>query len=187
MLVLVGSANTCGEEEAIHPDAGSVCVRDPQSGELPADCVYASTEGSCWTRGVLSAVSFAVGALTSVVSGFIGMRIAVFANARTALECQDHGVQGSGWLVVSVRPSELVVSWDFRFRSRTSGPVLLDSCLQRGVALRRRQARVRSSVRSDCGIWSRRFPIAMFGRVVEVSTRKLQMWVQILSVRSITK
>ena len=98
VLVLVGSANTCGEEEPVHPDDGlSVCVRDPQSGELPADCVYASTEGSCWTRGFLSAVSFAVGALTSVVSGFIGMRIAVYANARTALECQDHGVRGSGW------------------------------------------------------------------------------------------
>lgn len=36
-------------------------------------------------RGVLTAVAFIVGSLTSIASGFIGMRIAVLANSRTAL------------------------------------------------------------------------------------------------------
>lgn len=35
-----------------------------------------------WSNGIMSAVSFAVGAITSIISGFIGMRVAVFANAR---------------------------------------------------------------------------------------------------------
>jgi len=35
---------------------------------------------------VFSAVSFLLGAFTSVLSGFLGMQIAIYANARTALE-----------------------------------------------------------------------------------------------------
>jgi H(+)-translocating pyrophosphatase len=39
-----------------------------------------------WSNGLLTAVSFAVGGLTSIVSGYIGMMVAVYSNARTALE-----------------------------------------------------------------------------------------------------
>ena len=35
-----------------------------------------------WSNGTMSAISFAVGAITSIISGFIGMRVAVFSNAR---------------------------------------------------------------------------------------------------------
>jgi inorganic pyrophosphatase len=38
-----------------------------------------------WSVGALTAVSFAVGGLTSILSGWIGMTVAVFANARCAM------------------------------------------------------------------------------------------------------
>ncbi|KAL3746854.1 hypothetical protein ACJRO7_015752 [Eucalyptus globulus] len=41
---------------------------------------------------VFSAVSFLLGAFTSVLSGFLGMQIAIYANARTALEERKGGV-----------------------------------------------------------------------------------------------
>merc|ERR1711865_90195 len=39
-----------------------------------------------WSVGALTAISFAVGGLTSILSGWIGMTVAVFANARCALQ-----------------------------------------------------------------------------------------------------
>lgn len=42
-----------------------------------------------WVDGVLTMVSFVVGACTSIMSGFIGMAIAVFANGRTAVKCAE--------------------------------------------------------------------------------------------------
>ena len=41
-----------------------------------------------WGGAVLSTIAFLAGALTSTISGFIGMRIAVYTNARTALSAQ---------------------------------------------------------------------------------------------------
>lgn len=41
-----------------------------------------------WMLGVFSTVAFFTGALTSIASGFIGMRVAVYANSRTALSAQ---------------------------------------------------------------------------------------------------
>lgn len=41
-----------------------------------------------WAAAVLATIAFLSGALTSTVSGFIGMRIAVYTNARTALSAQ---------------------------------------------------------------------------------------------------
>ncbi|KAF5807562.1 putative inorganic diphosphatase [Helianthus annuus] len=37
---------------------------------------------------VFSTVSFILGAITSVISGFLGMKIATYANARTTLEAR---------------------------------------------------------------------------------------------------
>mmetsp|Transcript_5422 Transcript_5422/g.17450 ORF Transcript_5422/g.17450 Transcript_5422/m.17450 type:complete len:883 (-) Transcript_5422:428-3076(-) len=48
----------------------SWATKDPATGEW------------AWTSGLISALSFFVGAVTSMVSGFIGMRVAVFSNAR---------------------------------------------------------------------------------------------------------
>jgi inorganic pyrophosphatase len=52
-----------------------------------------------WTEGILTAVSFAVGGLTSIVSGYIGMMVAVYSNARTALEAQRGATDDAaeGW------------------------------------------------------------------------------------------
>merc|ERR1712000_655028 len=41
-----------------------------------------------WTMGAFSALAFVLGGVTSIVSGYIGMMIAVKANSRTALQAQ---------------------------------------------------------------------------------------------------
>ncbi len=52
-----------------------------------------------WQSGVLTAVSFVVGGLTSIISGYIGMMVAVYSNARTALEAQRGATDDAaeGW------------------------------------------------------------------------------------------
>lgn len=53
-------------------------------------CTYDTTR-SCkpaLATAVFSTISFLLGAVTSVVSGFLGMKIATFANARTTLEAR---------------------------------------------------------------------------------------------------
>jgi inorganic pyrophosphatase len=42
-----------------------------------------------WARGALTAVSFLFGAITSILSGLLGMKIAVYANGRTAVKAAD--------------------------------------------------------------------------------------------------
>lgn len=42
-----------------------------------------------FTAGALTAVAFVVGALTSMVSGYLGMKVAVFANARTSVSAMS--------------------------------------------------------------------------------------------------
>jgi H(+)-translocating pyrophosphatase len=42
-----------------------------------------------WTVGALTAISFAAGALTSMFSGYIGMKVAVYANARTTMAAMN--------------------------------------------------------------------------------------------------
>ena len=46
------------------------------------------------TIGFFSAVSFAVGAVTSMVSGWIGMKVAVFSNARCTVGATHEGERG---------------------------------------------------------------------------------------------
>jgi len=59
----------------------------------PSPCAYdASREcRPALANAAFSAVAFLLGAATSVLSGYLGMRVATFANARTALEAR-HGV-----------------------------------------------------------------------------------------------
>jgi len=38
-----------------------------------------------WTRGVFTTIAFVVGGCTSIVSGYLGMSVAVFSNARTTI------------------------------------------------------------------------------------------------------
>ena len=42
-------------------------------------------------NAIFSTVSFLLGAITSLVSGFLGMKIATYANARTTLETRKGG------------------------------------------------------------------------------------------------
>jgi len=47
-----------------------------------------------WTVGTLTATSFAIGGITSMISGYLGMMVAVFSNARTTLQAQADGPAG---------------------------------------------------------------------------------------------
>jgi len=49
--------------------------------------------GSSWdfTRGIFTALSFILGALTSMISGYLGMKVAVFSNVRTTVAAQKSG------------------------------------------------------------------------------------------------
>jgi len=97
VFALLGSAGNCGEETMAHEVRGAweTCAKDPATDAFPADCTWHAGDGSCWQRGGLSTVAFLIGSLTSVVSGYIGMRIAVYANARTALEAET--ADKAGW------------------------------------------------------------------------------------------
>lgn len=54
-----------------------------------------------WQSGWLTAISFAVGGLTSILSGYIGMMVAVYSNARTAIAAKARdtatGDDSIGW------------------------------------------------------------------------------------------
>lgn len=53
-------------------------------------CIY-NQENTCkpaLANAVFSTIAFLLGALTSVLSGFLGMKIATYANARTTLEAR---------------------------------------------------------------------------------------------------
>ncbi|KDO29615.1 V-type H(+)-translocating pyrophosphatase [Saprolegnia parasitica CBS 223.65] len=47
-----------------------------------------------WTVGALTATAFAVGGLTSIVAGYIGMMVAVYSNARTTVSAMKEGADG---------------------------------------------------------------------------------------------
>eukprot|EP00286_Rhodomonas_abbreviata_P016695 CAMPEP_0181342352 /NCGR_PEP_ID=MMETSP1101-20121128/30949_1 /TAXON_ID=46948 /ORGANISM="Rhodomonas abbreviata, Strain Caron Lab Isolate" /LENGTH=1009 /DNA_ID=CAMNT_0023453793 /DNA_START=18 /DNA_END=3043 /DNA_ORIENTATION=- len=47
-----------------------------------------------WDVGALTALSFVVGGLTSILSGFIGMMVAVYSNARTTVSAKGEGEKG---------------------------------------------------------------------------------------------
>jgi len=44
-----------------------------------------------WARGFFTALSFALGACTSIVSGYLGMKVAVYSNVRTTVSAQKPG------------------------------------------------------------------------------------------------
>ena len=60
----------------------------------PETCSNPNSNGDCpvewmWKKGGLTAISFFVGAATSIFSGYLGMKTATFANARTCISCAD--------------------------------------------------------------------------------------------------
>jgi inorganic pyrophosphatase len=40
-----------------------------------------------WQKGFLTSLAFVVGSVTSMFCGFLGMKVAVFSNARTTIMC----------------------------------------------------------------------------------------------------
>jgi len=57
---------------------------------------FVNKDGQTWdfTFGALTATSFAVGGLTSILSGYIGMMVAVYSNARTTVSAMKEGAAG---------------------------------------------------------------------------------------------
>jgi H+-translocating diphosphatase len=47
--------------------------------------------GESGTQGILTGVAFALGAITSIISGYIGMTVAVYSNVRTTINAQKEG------------------------------------------------------------------------------------------------
>ena len=58
------------------------------------DCMWDYEYGSCWGRGLGTAIAFVIGGCTSIICGYIGMAIAVYSNARTATMCQISWTDG---------------------------------------------------------------------------------------------
>ena len=68
------------------------------STENPVDgcewVIPAAARTNCWKNGIASAIAFVIGGSTSILCGYIGMSIAVYANARTATMCQVSWTDG---------------------------------------------------------------------------------------------
>eukprot|EP00759_Apiculatamorpha_spiralis_P040749 PhF_6_TR39628/c3_g1_i3/m.58714/K01507/ppa; inorganic pyrophosphatase len=54
-----------------------------------------STTSDYWTKAGFSFLSFVIGSVTSILSGWIGMNIAVFTNSRTALQATVGAAEGN--------------------------------------------------------------------------------------------
>lgn len=54
-------------------------VVDDKGHRITAPAIY---------NGAFSTIAFLLGAVTSILSGYLGMKIAVYANARTSLEAR---------------------------------------------------------------------------------------------------
>ena len=89
IFCFIGLPKTCGIPEPMLN--GTACSTD-----APLDgCEWIITKpDSCLTNGVLTSIAFVVGGLTSILCGYIGMTIAVYANARTATMCQVSWTDG---------------------------------------------------------------------------------------------
>mmetsp|Transcript_10350 Transcript_10350/g.18249 ORF Transcript_10350/g.18249 Transcript_10350/m.18249 type:complete len:789 (+) Transcript_10350:154-2520(+) len=72
--VLVGSAENCGRAMS----------------SIDASSLKAVKGESCWQEGMFTAIAFWVGGFTSIISGYLGMMIAVYTNARCTTSAQ-HG------------------------------------------------------------------------------------------------
>jgi len=53
-----------------------------------------NSSGFKWDQGGFAALAFLVGSLCSIISGYIGMKVAVFSNARTAVSAIPNGAEG---------------------------------------------------------------------------------------------
>lgn len=63
-----------------------------ENSKFPDSLWQGSPKASALTNGIFAMIAFMCGAVASLISGYLGMKIATYANARTALEAQ-HGIQ----------------------------------------------------------------------------------------------
>lgn len=91
VFLLLGLPKNCGV--AVPMIGNETCsVTAPRDG-----CKWIVPEAnrvSCWGNGLASAIAFVIGGATSILCGYIGMSIAVYANARTATMCQVSWTDG---------------------------------------------------------------------------------------------
>mmetsp|Transcript_368 Transcript_368/g.453 ORF Transcript_368/g.453 Transcript_368/m.453 type:complete len:798 (+) Transcript_368:222-2615(+) len=87
VFVLVGSAGNCGEARS----SFEFSKVDPTDSTINPDLLQERLSGSCWSEGLFTTIAFVAGGITSIFSGYIGMKIAVYTNVRTAVCAQ------SGW------------------------------------------------------------------------------------------
>jgi len=67
-----------------------------------------------WSNGSFTAIAFVVGALTSLISGWLGMTVAVYSNARTAIAATD-GFKG--WCDLPETDAAHAPSWTYSFNT----------------------------------------------------------------------
>ena len=89
IFFLLGFPKTCGI--AVPMFNGTACTAATEGCKwvIPEDQLH-----RCWGNGLASALAFVIGGLTSILCGYIGMSIAVYANARTATMCQVSWTDG---------------------------------------------------------------------------------------------
>lgn len=98
VFALVGSAGNCGKPEIVNH-------------------IVKNSNGPCWIRGGLTAVCFLIGGLTSMLCGWIGMKVAVFTNARTT--------RGAIGKENSTSPEDQEESWAAAFNTAFKGGAVM--------------------------------------------------------------
>jgi len=94
VFIMVSHAGTCTEEQY---KASHTCVYANSSVAVNTKGMAALTSWN-FKAGGITAASFAIGGITSMVSGYLGMMIAVFANARTTREAWGpNGDEPENW------------------------------------------------------------------------------------------
>lgn len=76
-------------------------------------------------NGAFSTIAFLLGAVTSILSGYLGMKIAVYANARTSLEARK-----------GIAPAFMCGKYNYPFLELV---LRLNSCLQHECLQRRHE------------------------------------------------
>ena len=89
VLILLGSEDKFSMKPSVDPKTGL---------EMPP----------ALANGFFSAISFLLGAATSTASGYIGMKIATYANARTALEARKGVAPG---FMVGESSTSCILAW----------------------------------------------------------------------------
>jgi H(+)-translocating pyrophosphatase len=100
ILIMVGTANNCGIPTYYRVDLltskidVASCHDSSGATKLAVGCGWHKEAGSCWGRAGFTTVAFLLGAIASIVSGFLGMKIAVYSNVRTAVCCITSWTKG---------------------------------------------------------------------------------------------